>query len=409
MSKVQITAFTGEYYFLSNYCTCPITIDGLTYRSAEAAFQAAKCNVPIGQPNVAKAIGRKIKLRKGWEKERDGIMAEVIHAKFSQNPALAQALIDTGDAELIEGNTWNDNYWGVCGCARCRSEGAKGLNKLGKILMAERARLHPPAAVCIDCRNMTANEELSATLQAKGNGGQSLNYINPVAEPLIYDARGNGDGITSPTMTGDHNSRVTDYTAITLQGDTVAGALLARDYKGPGRADSLGRVIAQPVGADLYNGTLTGDKAVTLTTATGQGGANTGPSVIEKIIRWIVRRLTPTECERLQGYPDGWTDLGDWVDSKGKAHKAADTPRYKALGNSIALPQWYYVLGGIADRLPEDATLGSLFDGIGGFPYVWAQLHAGRKQLCVWASEIEEFPIAVTKKWFPEVEDGKLF
>lgn len=246
------------------------------------------------------------------------------------------------------------------------------------------ATAHPPAAVC-------------------------LNYINPVAEPLIYDARGNGDGITSPTMTGDHNSRVTDYTAITLQGDTVAGALLARDYKGPGRADSLGRVIAQPVGADLYNGTLTGDKAVTLTTATGQGGANTGPSVIEKIIRWIVRRLTPTECERLQGYPDGWTDLGSWIDSKGKTHKDADTPRYKALGNSIALPQWYYVLGGISDRLPEDATLGSLFDGIGGFPYVWAQLHAGRKELCVWASEIEEFPIAVTKKWFPEVEDGKLF
>lgn len=246
------------------------------------------------------------------------------------------------------------------------------------------ATAHPPAAVC-------------------------LNYINPVAEPLIYDAQGNGDGITSPTMTGDHNSRVTDYTAITLQGDTVAGALLARDYKGLGRADSLGRVIAQPVGADLYNGTLTGDRAVTLTTATGQGGANTGPSVIEKIIRWIVRRLTPTECERLQGYPDGWTDLGSWIDSKGKTHKDADTPRYKALGNSIALPQWYYILGGISDRLPEDATLGSLFDGIGGFPYVWAQLHTGRKELCVWASEIEEFPIAVTKKWFPEVEDGKLF
>lgn len=168
----------------------------------------------------------------------------------------------------------------------------------------------------------------------------------------------------------------TDYTAITLHGETV-------------------------VGADLYNGTLTGDKAVTLTVATAKGGTNTGPSVIEKITRWIVRRLTPTECERLQGYPDGWTDLGEWIDSKGKAHKAADTSRYKALGNSIALPQWYYVLGGIADRLPDNATLGSLFDGIGGFPYVWAQLHAGRKELCVWASEIEEFPIAVTKKWFP--------
>lgn len=222
------------------------------------------------------------------------------------------------------------------------------------------------------------------------------------AEPLIYDARGNGDGITSPTMTGDHNSRITDYTAITLRGDTVAGALLARDYKGVGREDSFGRVIAQPIGADLYNGTLTGDKAVTLTTATGQGGANTGPSVIEKIVHWIVRRLTPTECERLQGFPDGWTDLGEWIDSKGKTHKDADTPRYKALGNSIALPQWYYVLGGIADRLPDNATLGSLFDGIGGFPYVWTKLHNDDKSLCVWASEIEEFPIEVTKKRFPE-------
>ena len=301
-------------------------------------------------------------------------------------------------AFCIQGNTID----------RADTAGANGTGVKEDVCYTLNTIDRPAVAFALDCRNMTANEELSATLQAKGNGGQSLNYINPVAEPLIYDARGNGDGITSPTMTGDHNSRVTDYTAITLQGDTVAGALLARDYKGPGRADSLGRVIAQPVGADLYNGTLTGDKAVTLTTATGQGGANTGPSVIEKIIRWIVRRLTPTECERLQGYPDGWTDLGDWVDSKGKAHKAADSPRYKALGNSIALPQWYYVLGGIADRLPEDATLGSLFDGIGGFPYVWAQLHAGRKELCVWASEIEEFPIAVTKKWFPEVEDGKL-
>lgn len=292
---------------------------------------------------------------------------------------------------------------------RADTAGANGTDVKEDVCYTLNTIDRPAVAFALDCRNMTANEELSATLQAKDNGGQSLNYINPVAEPLIYDARGNGDGITSPTMTGDHNSRVTDYTAITLQGDTVAGALLARDYKGPGRADSLGRVIAQPIGADLYNGTLTGDKAVTLTTATGQGGANTGPSVIEKIIRWIVRRLTPTECERLQGYPDGWTDLGEWVDSKGKTHKDADTPRYKALGNSIALPQWYYVLGGISDRLPENATLGSLFDGIGGFSYVWAQLHAGRKELCVWASEIEEFPIAVTKKWFPEVEDGKLF
>lgn len=339
-----------------------------------------------------------LKIRSGCEGGGKGAFVQT-EKSATLSTLQDQTLFVVEPTFCIQGNTID----------RADTAGANGTGVKEDVCYTLNTIDRPAVAFALDCRNMTANEELSATLQAKGNGGQSLNYINPVAEPLIYDARGNGDGMTSPTMTGDHNSRVTDYTAITLQGDTVAGALLARDYKGPGRADSLGRVIAQPVGADLYNGNLTGDKAVTLTTATGQGGANTGPSVIEKIIRWIVRRLTPTECERLQGYPDGWTDLGEWIDSKGKTHKDADTPRYKALGNSIAPPQWYYVLGGIADRLPDNATLGSLFDGIGGFPYVWAQLHDGRKELCVWASEIEEFPIAVTKKWFPEVEDGKLF
>lgn len=119
-----------------------------------------------------------------------------------------------------------------------------------------------------------------------------------------------------------------------------------------------------------------------------------------KILRWIVRRLTPTECERLQGFPDGWTDIGDWIDSKGKHHKAADSPRYKALGNSIALPQWWWLTCKMAQFLPEHATLGSLFDGIGGFPLVWETVHG--KGTAVWASEIEEFPIAVTKARFPE-------
>lgn len=131
--------------------------------------------------------------------------------------------------------------------------------------------------------------------------------------------------------------------------------------------------------------------------------ADTHPSgVAYKRLRWIVRRLTPTECERLQGFPDGWTDIGDWTDSKGKRHKAANSPRYKALGNSIALPQWWWITCKMAAYLPEHATLGSLFDGIGGFPLVWETRHG--KGTAVWASEIEEFPIAVTKKHFG---DGK--
>lgn len=112
----------------------------------------------------------------------------------------------------------------------------------------------------------------------------------------------------------------------------------------------------------------------------------------------VVRRLTPLECERLQGYPDGWTDIGDWVDSKGKKHKGeSDAPRYKALGNSIALPFWEWMAGRMVKQLKQDGfenpTMASLFDGIGGFPLVFSR--NGCKPM--WASEIEEFPIAVTK------------
>lgn len=114
----------------------------------------------------------------------------------------------------------------------------------------------------------------------------------------------------------------------------------------------------------------------------------------------VVRRLTPLECTRLQGYPDGWVDIGDWTDEKGKKHKDADSPRYKALGNSIALPFWDWMLRRMARYLPEGATLGSLFDGIGGFPLCFERIHG--KGTARWASEIEPFPIAVTKKWFGE-------
>ena len=110
-----------------------------------------------------------------------------------------------------------------------------------------------------------------------------------------------------------------------------------------------------------------------------------------------VRRLTPLECERLQGFPDGWTDLGEWTDSKGKKHKEADSPRYKALGNSIALPFWQCLARRImAQYERSDVTMASLFDGIGGFPLVFSR--AGCRP--VWASEIEEFPMAVTKVRF---------
>lgn len=129
-------------------------------------------------------------------------------------------------------------------------------------------------------------------------------------------------------------------------------------------------------------------------------------------MKTVVRRLTPKECERLQGFPDGWTDIGEWRDSKGKLHKEADSPRYKALGNSIAVGYannqsgfWMWLMKRISAQYERSATLGSLFDGIGGFPLAW-EFYNG-KGSARWASEIEEFPIAVTKIRFPESEENE--
>ena len=153
-------------------------------------------------------------------------------------------------------------------------------------------------------------------------------------------------------------------------------------------------------------------------TANNAGGSQRMPdkqnfnAVIEEgeQMKTVVRRLTPTECERLQGFPDGWTDIGEWVDSKGKLHKeSSDSARYKALGNSIAVGYanngsgfWMNLMKRISAQYERNATLGSLFDGIGGFPLAWE--HYNGKGSAVWASEIEEFPIAVTKVRFPEDE-----
>ena len=114
----------------------------------------------------------------------------------------------------------------------------------------------------------------------------------------------------------------------------------------------------------------------------------------------VVRRLTPLECTRLQGLPDDWVDIGDWVDENGKKHKDSDAPKYKALGNGIALPYWQFLANRMVNQLKKDGvkqpTMGSLFSGIGGFELVYKR--AGCEPL--WASEIESFPIAVCKKHF---------
>ena len=195
---------------------------------------------------------------------------------------------------------------------------------------------------------------------------------------------------------------------------------------------SIGAGDREAFGFDGYNGVITGDVAATIGSNCGmstgrngvivtvyavdQGGGKSSANITEDIAptlctthggepavvyadvkkHYIVRRLTPLECERLQGFPDAWTDIGEWTDSKGKKRKASDTARYTALGNSIALPPWKWVLKRLCACYERDATMASLFDGIGGFPFLWEQLNG--KGSCLWASEIEEFPIAVTKE-----------
>ena len=116
---VSISEFRGEYYFLSNFYSAPVTYNGMCFENNEAAFQAAKCPERMTEfcrlnPSEAKRLGRRVKLRGDWEAVKDTVMYEICKAKFSQNPDLADQLVATKDAELIEGNTWGDRIWGVC-------------------------------------------------------------------------------------------------------------------------------------------------------------------------------------------------------------------------------------------------------------------------------------------------------
>ena len=218
------------------------------------------------------------------------------------------------------------------------------------------------------------DESIQAWEAAPGSFQASPFGCDRTSEKVIYDARGNGDGRTCPTITGDHENRITDYTAIAIERKTFNEQSFSR-YK-------------------------ESDKCSTLKAKAGNIGNGSECLIAEKAIRWIVRRLTPVECERLQGYSDEYTNIGDWTDSKGKKHKYADSPRYKALGNSIALPQWFWLVQRMRPYLKEKPTLGSLFDGLGGFPLVWQRAYG--EGTARWASEIEEFPMAVTKRRFGE-------
>lgn len=300
-----------------------------------------------------------------------------ILTRASRRGKKLQELLETALLEMIE---WWASRGGQAYTLKIRSGcagGGKGAlvqtEKTGTLSTLQDQTLFQPvyclAGNIID-RSETAGANGSGV---KENQSYTLNTVDrPAVAYKVFDARGNGDGKTVPTITGDHESRVTDYTAIITERQTFS--------------------------EQSYSYYKKSDKCSTMKAKAGNVGNGSECLIAEKTIHWIVRRLTPTECERLQGYPDGWTDIGEWTDTKGKKHKPADSPRYKALGNSIALPQWFWIAQKMKQYLPAGATLGSLFDGIGGFPLVWETTYG--KGTARWASEIEEFPIAVTKRRF---------
>lgn len=135
-----IVAFNGAFRFLSNFWTVDVVLDGVTYPSVENAYQAAKVRPEERQPFIhcsaadAKRLGREVKIAADWEEVKVDIMCDLLAQKFAPGTRLAGALLGTGDAMLIEGNTWGDTFWG-----KCRGEGQ---NMLGRLLMERRAALN---------------------------------------------------------------------------------------------------------------------------------------------------------------------------------------------------------------------------------------------------------------------------
>ena len=251
-----------------------------------------------------------------------------------------------------------------------------------------------PAVLCLNDQGgnvMGVSHDVSGTLRAQEHGHQPSILDMSHACDVIRDCGEVAPSLQARMGTGGNQIPLTyqmqgfgDY----REGE-VASSCKQRDFN-----DSTDLVCA----VDCRNFREGGE-----TNGTLQAKSNGGISYnLQNTVRtgMIVRRLTPMECERLQGYPDGWTDIGEWMDSKGKRHKDADSPRYKALGNSIALPFWDFLAKRISAQYLRPVTMGSLFDGIGGFPLVFER-HNG-KGTARWASEIEEFPIAVTKLRFGE-------
>jgi len=138
----KITAFVGEYRWLSNFWPSPVWLSDEVYSTVEHAYQAAKTldletrkmfQRQSVSAAVAKRLGRGLVIREDWEGLKMEVMRSLLIQKFT-NTHLTDLLISTGDMEIIEGNWWGDTFWGVCK--------GEGQNHLGRLIMEIRSTLH---------------------------------------------------------------------------------------------------------------------------------------------------------------------------------------------------------------------------------------------------------------------------
>jgi ribA/ribD-fused uncharacterized protein len=156
---MKIYRFIGEYEFLSNFHPVVIIFEGIRYASVEHAYVASKtmdkqfrkkiAKLTGNYAALAKKMGRKCRVRPGWEEIKLRLMRDFLTQKFTQEPLKTQ-LLQTGDQELIEGNYWHDNYWGECICEKCNGV-VNSQNHLGKLLMEIREKVKGKENVSTVC------------------------------------------------------------------------------------------------------------------------------------------------------------------------------------------------------------------------------------------------------------------
>lgn len=262
------------------------------------------------------------------------------------------------------------------------------------------------------------SEQEAPTLKSVMSGG------NTVPE-VVYDARGNGDGKTVCTITGDHCDRITDYTPLVLA--TAQGGAEVGKNESPCLMAGHERPIVSAI--DCINMKQVGDVSGTLCAKKAGYSLNYQNPVVytaKTRRKYIVRRLTPMECSRLQGLPDDFADVpayedvsdgeldfwrevwAEWAEINGKNPKTdkqirkwlqapiSESNQYQIYGNGIALPQWVWVLGRISEKLGKDhPTMASLFDGSGSFPLIWEAING--KGTAVWSSEVNPEAVRVSR------------